>query len=99
MPAVPTLVLHPCDESSLGGGVDAAEAGFITPILVGPAAKVRDTAAEHSLNIASYEIVDAPRSEATAAKAVEMIHAGKGGADEGQPAYRRVDAQRAGGAR
>ena len=78
VPAVPTLVVHPCDESSLRGAVDAAEAGIIKPILVGPAAKVRDTAAKHSLNIASYEIVDAPRSEATAAKAVEMIHAGKG---------------------
>ena len=78
VPAVPTLVVHPCDESSLRGAVDAAEAGIIKPILVGPAAKVRDTAAKHSLNIASYEIVDAPHSEAAAAKAVEMIHAGKG---------------------
>jgi phosphate acetyltransferase len=41
-------------------------------------AKVRDTAAKHSLNIAGYEIVDAPHSDAAAAKAVEMIHAGKG---------------------
>ena len=78
VPAVPTLVVHPCDESSLRGAVDAAEAGIIKPILVGPAAKVRDTAAKHSLNIAGYEIVDAPHSEAAAAKAVEMIHAGKG---------------------
>ena len=62
VPAVPTLVVHPCDESSLRGAVDAAEAGIIKPILVGPAAKVRDTAAKHSLNIASYEIVDAPHA-------------------------------------
>ena len=48
--------------------MDAAEAGIIKPILVGPAAKVRDTAAKHSLNIASYEIVDAPHSEAAAIK-------------------------------
>src|SRR6187431_533203 len=78
VPAVPTLVVHPCDESSLRGAVDAAEAGIIKPILVGPAAKVRDTAAKHSLNIASYEIVDTPHSEAAAAKAVQMIHEGKG---------------------
>ena len=67
VPAVPTLVVHPCDESSLRGAVDAAEAGIIKPILVGPADKVRDTAAKHSLNIASYEIVDPRHGEAAAA--------------------------------
>jgi phosphate acetyltransferase len=78
VPPVPTLVVHPCDESSLRGAVDAAEAGIIKPILVGPAAKIRETATRHNLNIASCEIVDTPHSEAAAAKAVEMIHQGKG---------------------
>ena len=75
---VPTLVVHPCDESSLRGAMDAAAADIIKPILVGPAAKIRDVAAKNNLNIAGYEIVDAPHSEAAAAKAVEMIHAGVG---------------------
>jgi phosphate acetyltransferase len=78
VPAVPTLVVHPCDESSLRGALDAAEAGIIKPILVGPAARIRDTAAKSGLNIAGCEFVDAPHSEAAAAKAVEMIHEGKG---------------------
>ncbi|WMT74477.1 phosphate acetyltransferase [Bradyrhizobium sp. Ash2021] len=78
VPPVLTLVVHPCDESSLRGAVDAAEAGIIKPILVGPAAKIRDIAAKHGMNISSYEIVDTPHSEAAAAKAVEMIHQGKG---------------------
>ena len=78
VPPVPTLVVHPCDESLLRGAVDAAEAGIIKPILVGPAAKIRDIAAKHGMNISSYEIVDTPHSEAAAAKAVEMIHQGKG---------------------
>jgi phosphate acetyltransferase len=78
VPAVPTLVVYPCDESSLRGAVDAAEAGIIKPILVGPAVKIRDTGIKHNLKIGSYEIVDAPNSEAAAAKAVEMIHAGRG---------------------
>jgi phosphate acetyltransferase len=76
--AMPTLVVHPCDESSLRGAVDAAVAGIIKPILVGPAAKIREIAARHSLDIANYEIVDVPHSEAAAAKAVEMVHEGKG---------------------
>lgn len=78
VPAVPTLVVHPCDEGSLRGALDAAEAGIIKPILVGPAARIRETAARFGLNIAGCDIVDAPHSEAAAAKAVEMIHEGKG---------------------
>jgi phosphate acetyltransferase len=38
VPAATTLVVHPCDETTLRGPVEAAEAGIILPILVGPAA-------------------------------------------------------------
>ncbi len=43
-PAIPTAVAHPCDESSLRGAVEAAEAGIIVPVLVGPAEKIRAVA-------------------------------------------------------
>jgi phosphate acetyltransferase len=79
VPEVSTIVVHPCDESSLRGAVEAAEAGIIKPILVGPASKIRDTAVKYGLNISGFEIVDAPHSEAAAAKGVELIHAAKGG--------------------
>ena len=75
---VTTIVVHPCDETSLRGAVDAAEAGIIKPILVGPAAKIAAAAAKHNINIAGYEIVDAEHSEAAAAKGVELIHQAKG---------------------
>jgi len=78
IPAVATVAVHPCDESSLRGAVEAAEAGIIKPILVGPAARIKDTAAKYGLNITDFEIVDAPHSEAAAAKAVELIHAARG---------------------
>jgi phosphate acetyltransferase len=78
VPVVSTIVVHPCDESSLRGAVEAAEAGIIKPILVGPAAKIRETAVKYGLKIADFEIVDAPHSEAAAAKAVELIHAARG---------------------
>jgi phosphate acetyltransferase len=73
-----TLVVHPCDETSLRGAVEAAEAGIIIPILVGPAAKLKAVASKHNIDISKYEIVDVPHSDAAAATAVEMIHAGKG---------------------
>src|SRR5581483_8763298 len=73
-----TLVVHPCDESSLRGVVEAASAGLIAPTLVGPALKIRDAASTHGIDIAAFKIVDAPHSEAAAAKAVELIHEAKG---------------------
>ena len=36
LPAIPTAVAHPCDESSLAGALDAAKLGIIEPILVVP---------------------------------------------------------------
>ena len=38
---LPTAVAHPCDETSLAGALEAAEAGMIIPILVGPEDKIR----------------------------------------------------------
>jgi phosphate acetyltransferase len=78
IPPATTIVVHPCDESSLRGVADAAKAGIIKPILVGPPAKIRAAASKHGIDISGFEVVDAPHSEAAAAKAVELIHAGKG---------------------
>jgi phosphate acetyltransferase len=76
--AATTVVVHPCEETALRGPIQAAEAGIIKPILVGPAAKIAGVAREHGLDIGRYEIVDVPHSEAAAAKAVELIHESKG---------------------
>jgi len=78
VPPATTVVAHPCDETSLRGAVEAAHLGIITPILVGPAAKISAVAQKHGIEIARYEIVDAPHSDAAAAKAVALIHEGKG---------------------
>jgi phosphate acetyltransferase len=78
VPPATTIVAHPCDETSLRGPVQAAEAGIIVPILVGPAKKISDVAREHGIDIGRFEIVDAPHSEAAAAKAVALIHESKG---------------------
>jgi phosphate acetyltransferase len=76
--AATTLVVHPCDETSLRGALDAAATGIIKPILVGPAGKIAETARRFSLDIGPYEIVDAPHSDAAAARAVQLIHEGMG---------------------
>jgi phosphate acetyltransferase len=76
-PAV-TIVAHPCDEASLRGAMEAAAEQLIEPVLVGPAAKIVAVAAEHGIDIAGREIVDAPHSHAAAAQAVALIREGKG---------------------
>jgi phosphate acetyltransferase len=72
-----TAVAHPCDETSLRGALEAAEAGLIMPILVGPEEKIRSVAQAFALNLGSVEIVDAQHSHAAAEKAVELVRSGK----------------------
>ena len=74
---VPTAVAHPCEASALAGAVEAAERNLITPLLVGPAAKIAETAAAAELDISNLEIFDVPHSHASAAKAVALIREGK----------------------
>jgi len=79
VPAASTIVVHPCDETSLRGCIEAAKAGIIIPTLVGPAARIRTVAREHKLDIEKFEIVETENAEsASAARAVELIHQGKG---------------------
>ena len=73
-----TIVAHPCDETSLRGATEAAEAGIIVPVLVGPAEKIRSVARSFGLDISRFEIVDVPHSHAAAEKAVLLIREGKG---------------------
>ena len=78
VPPATTVVVHPCDEASLRGAVDAAEAGIIKPVLVGPAVKIADVARQFHLDMARCEVVDAPHSDVAASRGVELINQGKG---------------------
>jgi phosphate acetyltransferase len=76
LPAVTTAVAHPCDETSLTGAMDAAEAGLIVPILVGPKAKIEAVATKCGIDLKGVEIVDVAHSHEAAAKAVEIVRSG-----------------------
>ncbi len=73
-----TVVIHPCDETSLRAASDAAEAGLIVPVLVGPKAKIAEAASRHAIDIGRFEIVDAAHSDAAAARGVALIREGRG---------------------
>ena len=72
-----TAVAQPCDESSLRGAIEAKDAGLITPILIGPKERVIEIARTLELNLDGIELIDVPHSHAAAAKAVEIVRAGK----------------------
>jgi phosphate acetyltransferase len=76
--AAKTVVVHPCDETSLRGAHDAAELGIIIPILVGPRAKIENVARQYGIDISKFELVDVRHSNAAAERAVALIREGKG---------------------
>jgi phosphate acetyltransferase len=72
-----TAVAHPCESSVLLAVLEAAAKGLITPILVGPAAKIEEVAKQSGLTLGQTRIVDAPHSHAAAAKAVALVRQGE----------------------
>ena len=74
---IPTAVAHPCEISALSGAVEAAGQGLIVPILVGPREKIEATAKSAGIDLSKFQVVDAPHSSASAAKAVELLREAK----------------------
>jgi phosphate acetyltransferase len=75
--AITVAVAHPCDDVSLHGAVEAARLRLIEPILVGPQARIHDIAARTGLDISAMELVGSEHSQDSAAKAVELVTAGR----------------------
>ncbi len=76
LPPLKTAVVHPVDRYSLEGAIEAAIAGIIQPVLVGPEQKIRVVAKEAGLDLQPYEIVPTQHSHEAAAWAVAMVHEG-----------------------
>ena len=74
---IPTAVAHPCEKTALSAAIEAAEKGLIKPILVGPIARVEAIAKSSGIDLDGVEFVDAPHSNASAAKAVEAVRDGR----------------------
>jgi len=74
---IATAVVHPCEETALTGAIEAGAKDLITPILVGPAAKIREIANKFEIDLGRSQIVDAPHSHASAARAVELVRQGQ----------------------
>ena len=75
---VRVAVAYPCDASSLGAAVQAQQAGLITPVLVGPAARIQAVADAEGLDLSHIELHDTPDNpRVTAARAAALCGEGQ----------------------
>jgi phosphate acetyltransferase len=77
LPPVPCAVVHPCSEVALRGALEAAARGLITPVLVGPLARLQALAQQAGLSLEGVRIEDVPHSHAAAARAVALAATGE----------------------
>lgn len=77
LPPQPCAVVHPCDESSLRGALDAAALQLFKPILVGPKARIAAVAKAAGLSLKGISQVDTPHSHASAAMGAQLVREGK----------------------
>src|SRR5215467_4455300 len=77
LPPIRTAVVHPVDNNALLGAVEAARAGLIIPVLVGPADKIHAVAAAQDIDLSAYTVVPTEHSHAAAAQAVALARSGE----------------------
>jgi len=77
LPAITTSVCWPLSDVALRGAVEAAEAGIILPVLVGPEVAIRALAKKIGLDLANYPIVDATTEGQAAQISVAMCRDGR----------------------
>ena len=76
--AFPVAVCWPCSEVSFAGAVEAASAGIIRPLMVGPELELARIASSLQFDLRSCELIPAESEEQAAAKAVELCRTGRG---------------------
>lgn len=76
LPPIKTAVVHPVSVNVIECIADSAKAGLITPILIGPTARIIEAAKEAKIELSAWDIIDTEHSDAAAAKAVELAAAG-----------------------
>ncbi len=77
MAPLPTAVVHPCDKDSLRGAMEAAAAGFIAPILVGPETKIVPQRLRRAFDLTGVPIINAEHSHAAAEVGVGLARDGQ----------------------
>lgn len=78
LPALPTAVVCPDDENSLGGALLAMREGLIRPLLIGHMQRIVQTARQMNEKLDGVEIIEVTESdEAASALACRLVREGK----------------------
>ena len=77
LPALPTAVVHPVQATVFEAVNDAAAAGLISPVLIGPAARIATALTETGQPPDAYPVIDTEHSHAAADKAAELAATGQ----------------------
>jgi phosphotransacetylase/acyl dehydratase len=80
LPALPTAVVCPDEENSLGGALMAAKESIIAPILIGRADAIRTAAAGMNADLTGLEIIDTGSDIEAAERACALVHEGRAAA-------------------
>ena len=74
---IPTAIVHPVEANALRGALEAAHAGLITPVLVGPKARIRAVARTATIDIGAFRLVATEHSHAAALAAAQLAQRGE----------------------
>lgn len=75
---LPTGIVYPCDRDSLQLALSGQFAGYLTPVLVGPEARIADAATQAGLDLSRIELIDTPDDpHAAAQRAVALARSGE----------------------
>ncbi len=72
-----TAVVHPVEPNAVAGAVDAALAHLLTPVFIGPEARIRAAAKEAGVDLSPYRVISTEHSTAAAELAAQMARDGK----------------------
>ena len=72
-----TAIVHPVKAHGIRAIAEAVREHLITPVLVGPEARVRAAAEEAEVDISGFQLIDVEHSHAAAAEAVRQAASGR----------------------
>ncbi|RBM09315.1 bifunctional enoyl-CoA hydratase/phosphate acetyltransferase [Novacetimonas cocois] len=76
-PPLPVGIIYPCSAVSLRAACELLRRGLAQPVLIGPAARIREIAREESLDITACRIVEAIDDAQAAQRGVRMARDGE----------------------
>ena len=76
LPPTRIAIVHPVKANVIAASFEAVQEDLVTPVLIGPAARITDAAREAGVDIAGWEIVDTEHSQLAASGHVGAIMKG-----------------------